>query len=123
MSIYICVIYICTDTTLCTRHRIRIPLALIAIRPSPTLFPVVDNPSVIRFLSELFGVIYLFVTLLLIRIGCNDAVADDAVYEAEDPEGLAHEGMPLSFDHVDPIIFKCYDLCCLLNMHAVLLIV
>ena len=28
----------------------------------------------------------------------------DAFYEAEDPEGLAHEGMPPSLDHVDPNI-------------------
>jgi hypothetical protein len=37
------------------------------------------------------------------RVGLDDAVAD-TVGEAEDPEGLAHEGMPPSLDHVDPII-------------------
>ena len=65
-------------------------------------FPGRRHPPVIRFLSKLFGVIYLFVALLLLRIGRDDAVADDAIYEAEDPEGLVNEGMPPSLDHVDP---------------------
>jgi len=43
-----------------------------------------------------------FVALLLLRIGRNDSVADYAVDEAEDPEGLVNEGMPPSLDHIDP---------------------
>ena len=94
---------ICIRTkTLCTRLRLRIPLVLYA---NPTVvdpLPGRRHPPVIRFLSELFVVIYLFVALLFLRIGRDDAVADDAVYEAEDPEGLVNEGMPPSLDHVDP---------------------
>ena len=49
----------------------------------------------------------LFISLLsrcsFRRVGHDDAVTD-AFYEAEDPEGLAHEGMPPSLDHVDPNI-------------------
>ena len=67
-------------------------------RPSPR------SPTLVCHLI-LIGVIrcYLFaVALLLLRIGRDNAVAGDAVYEAEDPEGLVNEGMPPSLDHVDP---------------------
>ena len=76
---------------------------------NPNCYPTIVDPlpgrrhaSVIRFLSELFGVIYLFVVLLLLQIGRRDSVADYAVDEAEDPEGLVNEDMPPSLDHVDP---------------------
>ena len=39
------------------------------------------------------------------RVGHDDAVTN-ACYEAEDPEGLAHEGMPPSLEHVDPSILN-----------------
>ena len=33
-------------------------------------------------------------------------MADDATFEAKDPEGLINEGMPPSLDHVDPTILN-----------------
>ena len=43
------------------------------------------------------------IALFFRRVGHDDAMTH-ACYEAEDPEGLAPEGMPPSLDHVDPII-------------------
>ena len=40
--------------------------------------------------------------MLFLRIGRDDEDVADAVFEAEDPEGLVNEGMPPSLDHIDP---------------------
>ena len=87
-------------------------------RPSP---PVVD--SLIRYfilLGFIRHVIYCFVTALFFRRVGHDNAVTDAVYEAEDPKDSSTEGMPPSLDHVDPSISNAM-ICCLLNMHAVLL--